>query len=508
MPTLRSTAALALLAFAAFGCSADSTTGPGDGFLLLASIGSDPSPLTAATLSDTKVSVSWQDKSPNEQGFEVHRSSSGATGAFALVATTPAKSTAYTDGGLTPSTDYCYKVRAFRNNGGKPTYSAFSNVGCAKTFGPPAPPQNVSAVPNDLSRVIVSWSAAAGATGYSIERATSLAGDWMGIAGMQTAGPYVDSQRAAEQQVCYRVSASNTWGITAGTPDCTVPPAVPTNPAVAASPAGGLDLTWTDASAVEDGYEVQRATADLQFTTVAVVPRNTTLYHDAAATPDVRYWYRIRATKDGGYTDFSGWADGVNASTTPDAPTEVSANAIGSSSVAIGWTETSANGAGFRIERSTNGGPWMTAATLPWSQSNFDDNTVAADDEHCYRVVAFNGKGDSPASPVDCARPIKAATDLVATSAGSSAIDLTWTDASAFETGYQVVQIACYGGYYYYNYCYTVAAWDLPAGSSQYRVTGLSAGSLYTFAVYAIGTKNGSVYASDESNEASASTDP
>jgi len=45
-----------------------------------------PSNTNAVAMSDSKVNVSWQDNSPNETGFEVHRSTNGPSGAFTLIA--------------------------------------------------------------------------------------------------------------------------------------------------------------------------------------------------------------------------------------------------------------------------------------------------------------------------------------------------------------------------------------------------------------------------------------
>src|SRR4029079_6611870 len=98
------------------------------------------------------------------------------------------------------------------------------------------------------------------------------------------------------------------------------PPAPPANLAVTVPAGSGLDVTWTDASAVEDGYEVQRAGADYQFATIGTTAANATSYHDGSVLNDTRYWYRVRATKDGGYSVFSGWADGMRATVPPGAP--------------------------------------------------------------------------------------------------------------------------------------------------------------------------------------------
>ena len=72
-----------------------------------------PSNTHVVAVSDSRIDVYWQDNSANESGFEVHRSADGVNGVFTLAATTTAGVTARSDAGLNPSTQYCYKVRAF-----------------------------------------------------------------------------------------------------------------------------------------------------------------------------------------------------------------------------------------------------------------------------------------------------------------------------------------------------------------------------------------------------------
>src|SRR6266571_8892319 len=73
-----------------------------------------PSRTNAVAVSETRIDVSWQDNSSNETGFEVHRSTAGASGAFVLLASTGAGATTYGDAALTPAKQYCYMVRAFQ----------------------------------------------------------------------------------------------------------------------------------------------------------------------------------------------------------------------------------------------------------------------------------------------------------------------------------------------------------------------------------------------------------
>src|SRR5436309_15510583 len=66
-----------------------------------------PSNTNAVAVSDSQVNVSWQDNSPNETGFEVHRSTNGPNGSFILIATKTASVTSGADAGLNYSALYC-----------------------------------------------------------------------------------------------------------------------------------------------------------------------------------------------------------------------------------------------------------------------------------------------------------------------------------------------------------------------------------------------------------------
>lgn len=88
-----------------------------------------PSNLTAVPNSKTAIKLNWSDKSNNETGFEVYRSSS-PNGTYTLIATVAANVSTYTNTGLTANTAYYYKVRAMLNAAA----SSYSNVAVASTF--------------------------------------------------------------------------------------------------------------------------------------------------------------------------------------------------------------------------------------------------------------------------------------------------------------------------------------------------------------------------------------
>ncbi len=75
----------------------------------------------------TQLRLTWEDKSSNEDGFDIERRTT--TAAYAVIAVQVANATSYTDTGLAGGTTYCYRLRAFNIEG----YSAYSNEACATT---------------------------------------------------------------------------------------------------------------------------------------------------------------------------------------------------------------------------------------------------------------------------------------------------------------------------------------------------------------------------------------
>jgi len=490
-------------------CDDPDPVGPG---LLLRLTGAAPTNLTATANSYSDISLAWQDNSTNENGWEVHRSTTGPTGTFTLFTAYPwPNTTTGGNSGLQGSTEYCYKVRSYKDQGRQVSYSDFSNVACATTLAAPvtAAPSDVSAAPDPGGRIRVSWTDnAADESGFRVERSATSSGPWtaLGTTGPNIVG-FIDRQPpAAEQPACYRVFAYNSFGDSQGSNvDCTVMPNAPS--ALAATATGSnVDLTWTDNSAVEDSFEVHRWTASFQFIVLATLPANTTSYRDPGLVDDT-YWYQVRATKDGGSSPGSNNASATVVTMPPIAPSGVDAVPGSSSAIDVTWTDASTNEEGFRLERSSDGGAtWVTAATAGPGWQAIRDGGLRSEQQACYRVVAFNRLGDSPPSNTDCATPPAAPSNLVATTVEGLAIDLTWTDNSGVEDGYEVQRVFTDCGYEWgewvcYSYYEPIAT--LGPNATSYRHSGLNPGEYYTYVVMAL--KDGG--RSDPSNEAAAWSD-
>jgi hypothetical protein len=83
--------------------------------------------LSASAASSSRIDLSWADNSTNETGFKVERSTNGTT--WSQVGTAAAGATTYAATGLSASTAYQFRVRAYNSAGD----SAYSNAASATT---------------------------------------------------------------------------------------------------------------------------------------------------------------------------------------------------------------------------------------------------------------------------------------------------------------------------------------------------------------------------------------
>jgi hypothetical protein len=464
------------------------------GLALPSSVGSYG--LSANAISSSQVDLVWQDNSPNEAGFEVHSSKAGA--AFTLVASIGPNVTTYSDVGLTPATQYCYKVRPFKISGRKRTYSPFSTAACATTRNPPLSASDANAVPQSSNVIDIRWTDNSNnEDGFRVEQASSPGGPWTTVTTTGSNATWAQAYIWIEQQVCYHVIALSADGEAApSNVDCTAPPLPPTHLVATSVDVQTVELRWTDNSAVEDGFEVQRWSEGFgEWTIVANVAANAGTYRDAGLSPDVTYWYLVRATKDGGYSYFSNYATAVTASTPPAAPSDVHAIPYSSTAVSIYWTDNSGNEEGFRVQRGpTDAGPWETISTTGVDEAYSYEEGLSTEQEVCYRILAFNSKGQSGPSS-DCTTPPAAPSDLVATTVDHQAIDLSWTNNSPAADGFIVFR-------YSYPYGDFLGSVDLPKTATSYRDAGLESSSSYWY--WIVAAKDGGY--SDYANDAIATT--
>lgn len=129
---------------------------------------------------------------------------------------------------------------------------------------------------------------------------------------------------------------------------------------------------------------------------------------------------------------------------TPSSPTDLSASVLGATQAALAWTDMSGNETGFRIERSLgNSLLFATVDTVGAGVTTYTDTTAAAGAVNNYRVVAFNGSGDSMpshwASVLTAAPAAPYRLSAIPSAKGATpAVTLLWNENSNNEAGFTV----------------------------------------------------------------------
>lgn len=264
-----------------------------------------PSSLVAATQSTSQINLSWIDNATNETGFRVDLSLDGVT--WTTLATLGTNSTSLSALDLTAGTNYAFRVSAFNAT----SVSDFSNVVTTATLA--FAPANLTATTVSSSRIDLAWSDVSGETGYKIERSTNGT-TWTQIA---TTGANITSYSNAglnsATSYSYRVKANNAGGDSAASnvasaTTLTAPtlPSAPTSLSAVAAAANRVNLSWTDNSNNENGFQIWRTSNNgRSWTNNANVAANTTSFTDTGVNARKTYSYAVRAFNDTGYSAYS-----------------------------------------------------------------------------------------------------------------------------------------------------------------------------------------------------------
>jgi fibronectin type 3 domain-containing protein len=271
-------------------------------------------------------------------------------------------------------------------------------------------------------------------------------------------------------------TASFTWTVTRPAPSA------PTGLAATAVSSSQIALAWTDTSNNEDGFRIERSltTGNGNFVQVATVPANARTFTDQGLSASTRYYYRVRAFNATGTSAYSSVVNATTLTATgavPAAPTGLAATA-GSGAITVRWTDQSSNESGFRVERSSNGTDFTTAASVGANVTSYVDSGLSEATTLSYRAVAFNAAGaSSPSNTASATTPLNAPSGLAGT-ATTTTVTLRWSDNSAVESGVQIERSSDGGTTY-------VRIATAAANATSYPDSGLIANTSYRYRVRA-----------------------
>jgi hypothetical protein len=283
-----------------------------------------PSALSATGDLCSQISLSWTDNSSVEAGFRIERKT-GSGGTWSEIATVSADTTTYLNPGLSESTDYYYRVRAYNATGN----SSYSNESNAST---PACPVTIGTV--NLDGYLINPSTCAtsplGSLTVNFNMTGPVGSSWTNIdlsSGSYTSKPIgsYTLNSVSVSDATYR--PSNTCGYTNGMNNSSYsnpqtltgggtitfrgvfevsPPNAPSALSVIGDSCSQSSLSWTDNSSVETGYRIERKTgAGGTWAEIATVSADTTTYLNPGLSESTDYYYRVRAYNSTGYSNYS-----------------------------------------------------------------------------------------------------------------------------------------------------------------------------------------------------------
>ncbi len=302
----------------------------------------------------------------------------------------------------------------------------------------PAAPAGVTANPNTMGEVHLSWSAVSGATRYWLYQRNVTAGQTH-----FSRQPVPFTSPTATMGLLYsghryefRVTAENAAGegpqsaTVAATPDI-APPPTPTGITATADTAGRIILRW---SAVPGawGYDVLRRDVTAGATEFDLVTRPggqqtelvmENLEHDHA------YEFVMLTRHGGGESPRSAPVGATARYALPGAPTGLTATANADGTVKLTWS--APNDVWFRVyKRDVTAGEEFQQLPLPVTECcTMTDKYLLHNHEYEYKVAATNRGGEGP--PSDTARatstyPLPAAPTNLRATAGNGTVTLEW----------------------------------------------------------------------------------
>ena len=490
------------------GCKTGSNTPPPDTIPPSA-----PSGLTATAVSATQINLAWTASTDNVgvTAYKVERCQGTACSNFAQIATPTG--TTFNDTGLTGSTSYGYRVRATdAANNLSPYSTAMSAATAAPTF---TVPSNLTATAAGSTQINLSWTAATETGGtitqYLIERCSGAnCGNTpanFAQVGTSATVTFNNTGLTASTSYSYRVRATDAaanlgpYSSPASATTLVNSPSAPSNLTATAAGPVLVNLSWT--ASTETGgtisqYLVERCTGVGCSNFAQVGTSATTTFNDSGLLGSTRYSYRVRAEDTLNVTGpYSNMASATTAAPTFTAPSSLAALAAGNTQINLSWTaatETGGTLTNYLIERCTGAACGNFAQVGTSATTAFNNTGLLGSTSYTYRVRATDAANNFSAysntsSATTAAPTFTAPSNLTATAASSTQINLSWT--AATETGGTITQ-------YLIERCSGANCGNTPANFAQvgtsatvtFNNTGLTASTSYSYRVRATDAAN------------------
>ena len=327
-----------------------------------------PDNLVATTLSATELSLSWNDNSDDESGFDLQRSTDQIN--WTSVAAPGRNVTSITDNNLESETTYHYRIFAENIVGSSPA----SNTASATT----------AVLPPYLNYAAVAETPVTGAVLGNFSTTVSNDGNVQSITESESGGKPTKRRSLLEHRWQFSIQAGTTASVHAN-----------------AWSSGSSDGDKFEFSYSSDSgsnwqvlFTVDSTDSDNQVSAllptgingpvlIRVIDTDRTQGHRALDTIHIDE-LRIQVSTVTGNP--------------PIAPDGLETTSVTAQSVGLKWNDKATDESGYAVERSTDGGSWISLGNLAADSTSMTDTSVSRVKTYDYRVLAFNAFGNSPYS--------------------------------------------------------------------------------------------------------------
>lgn len=377
-----------------------------------------PTNLAAAGNDAGTVTLTWAGTNINQAVLVQRSMDAGLT--WTDLVTLPGSDLTYTDSAVSRSTLYAYRLKAS-------TFSASSDYTAQVTIttGPAAVTSLLKTAVTTTS-VSLSWTAVAGATGYSLEQSAE-GGDYTPVlqpaAGTTTA---TITGLDAGTVYAYRIRATNTGGVSpatnlSGAKTVSLPP---TNLTVAATTAG-IQISFTPSKGATS-YIIERSSTGRPFQTLITLTKNQTSYTDTLTPESDTYSYRVIAVSEAGNSDPSDVAS-VTKSAAGQLPVPYGITASAGDKGATVLSFKGPTNVNYRVDQYVNSA-WKPLAVVPAGSLSASLKLKTGTTTQVQVVATDGALSGIPSDSISVSpapTPIKKVTTLKTDSATS--FGLTWT---------------------------------------------------------------------------------
>ncbi len=395
------------------------------------------------------VTLVWEDRSNNEDGFKIERSTTFDFNSDLQVFTVEENGSAYTDTTVAEGQNYYYRIRAYKDTEHFSDYSEIIPI----SLYTPAAASNLTASVYHTSNVVLNWADNSdNEEGFFVERSTSadFTQNWWASFGTQpNVTTYEDIAPPPDVTYYYRISVFGGLGMSGYSNVVTARPltdtsiSAPTNLRVRAVTLNTVLLDWQDNSNNEDGFVLEVSTSETfsfhgRNYTIDTIEANQNEFLVDHLDPNTPHYFRVRAKRLPDY--FSGLSNTVSAITTDvsdsiEAPSNLTVALTTDRKPSLTWQNNANDIDSLTLEIGSNAS--FTDGKL-WGLSPYANSFVdlgRLPGSTCYyRVRALKGGMNSNwSNVVSITIPNWAPSNLTAVLTENNTVQLNWQDNSPNE---------------------------------------------------------------------------